>query len=186
MKISNRFMKNTNINGFTIPDGNPITIFPGEEWEVLRQSEAHTRILFQGKMVYVGLAYQDIVRDIHQFKILPKNYTDSLYSTMDHSEKINIWKEQLKFAYDPELDLVNVQDLGLIYNLERTNKPKTVRVRHTLTSFSCNMTDALQEQIISLLLQFNDIESVELDLVFFPKWNIEMMSESAKLILGYI
>ena len=80
----------------------------------------------------------------------------------------------LKTVYDPEIP-VNVYDLGLIYNIE-VDDEKNVRIDMTLTAPNCPMADMLVE----------DVNNVEVNLVFEPEWDKDMMSEEAKLELGFL
>ena len=78
----------------------------------------------------------------------------------------------LKTVYDPEIP-VNVYDLGLIYNIE-VDDEKNVRIDMTLTAPNCPAADFILEDVRM------KIESFE------PEWDKDMMSEEAKLELGFL
>lgn len=93
--------------------------------------------------------------------------------------------ELLKTVYDPEIP-VNIYDLGLIYRVEYDVKEKTLHVDMTLTAPSCPAADFLLEDVRQKLVSIEGPEKVDLRLVFEPLWNQDMMSEEAKLELGFL
>lgn len=93
--------------------------------------------------------------------------------------------ELLKTVYDPEIP-VNVYDLGLIYRIEYTEDDKTLHVDMTLTAPSCPAADFIVEDIRQKLVSIPGPEKVDLRLVFEPEWNQDMMTEEAKLELGFL
>ena len=93
--------------------------------------------------------------------------------------------EMLKTVYDPEIP-VNVYDLGLIYRAEYTVEDKTLHVDMTLTAPSCPAADFIMEDIRQKLVSIQGPEKVDLRLVFEPEWNQDMMTEEAKLELGFL
>jgi hypothetical protein len=93
--------------------------------------------------------------------------------------------ELLKTVYDPEIP-VNIYDLGLIYRVEYDVKEKTLHVDMTLTAPSCPAADFLLEDVRQKLVSIEGPEKVDLRLVFEPVWNQDMMSEEAKLELGFL
>ena len=93
--------------------------------------------------------------------------------------------EMLKTVYDPEIP-VNVYDLGLIYKIDYTAEDKTLHVDMTLTAPGCPAADFIIEDVRQKLLSVEGPEKVDLQLVFEPVWNNDMMSEEAKLGLGFL
>ncbi|MCM1370189.1 MAG: iron-sulfur cluster assembly protein [Candidatus Amulumruptor caecigallinarius] len=93
--------------------------------------------------------------------------------------------ELLKTVYDPEIP-VNVYDLGLIYKIDYTLEDKTLHVDMTLTAPSCPAADFLLEDVRQKLVSIEGPEKVDLRLVFEPEWNQDMMTEEAKLELGFL
>lgn len=93
--------------------------------------------------------------------------------------------EMLKTVYDPEIP-VNVYDLGLIYKIDYTAEDKTLHVDMTLTAPGCPAADFILEDVRQKLLSVKGPEKVDLRLVFEPAWNNDMMSEEAKLELGFL
>lgn len=93
--------------------------------------------------------------------------------------------EMLKTVFDPEIP-VNVYDLGLIYKIDYQPKDKSLHVDMTLTAPHCPMADFIMEDVRQKLLSVDGPEKLDLRLVFEPEWNQDMMSEEAKLELGYL
>ena len=90
----------------------------------------------------------------------------------------------LKNIYDPEIP-VNVYDLGLIYNIE-VDDEKNVRIDMTLTAPNCPAADFILEDVRMKVESIEGVNNVEVNLVFEPEWDKEMMSEEAKLELGFL
>lgn len=93
--------------------------------------------------------------------------------------------EMLRTVFDPEIP-VNVYDLGLIYKIDYTSEDKTLHVDMTLTAPSCPAADFILEDVRQKLVSIKGPEKVDLRLVFEPEWNQDMMSEEAKLELGFL
>ena len=89
--------------------------------------------------------------------------------------------EEIRKIYDPEIP-VNIYELGLIYDVNvNDNKAKIIM---TLTTPNCPVAESLPQEVKDSAMQVDGIEEVELDLVFEPPWNKDMMSEAAKLELN--
>ncbi|MDA9062824.1 iron-sulfur cluster assembly protein [Candidatus Pelagibacter sp.] len=88
---------------------------------------------------------------------------------------------EIRKIYDPEIP-VNIYELGLIYDVKV--KDSTVKIIMTLTSPNCPVAESLPKDVKDSAMQVEGIEKVDLDLVFEPVWNKDMMSEAAKLDLN--
>ena len=97
---------------------------------------------------------------------------------MDLKEKVI---EEIRKIYDPEIP-VNIYELGLIYDVKV--KDDTVKIIMTLTSPNCPVAESLPKDVKDSAMQVEGVEKVDLDLVFEPVWNKDMMSEAAKLELN--
>jgi len=97
----------------------------------------------------------------------------------------SVW-DQLKTCFDPEIP-VNIVDLGLVYHCQVTPLPEggnKAEVTFTLTAPGCGMGDWLKVDIESKVISVPGIEEVDVEVVFEPLWDQNMMSEAAKLDLG--
>jgi FeS assembly SUF system protein len=88
---------------------------------------------------------------------------------------------EIRKIYDPEIP-VNIYELGLIYDVKV--KENAVKIIMTLTSPNCPVAESLPQDVKDSAMQVEGIEKVDLDLVFEPEWNKDMMSEAAKLELN--
>ena len=97
----------------------------------------------------------------------------------------SIW-EQLRTVRDPEIP-VNIVDLGLIYSAQSTPEEsgRRVEVRMSLTAPGCAMSDVIKAEVERKLSALPGVSQVQVDVVFDPPWNPGMMSEAAKLQLGF-
>ena len=90
----------------------------------------------------------------------------------------------LKNIYDPEIP-VNVYDLGLIYKIDVTDD-FNVSIDMTLTAPNCPAADFIMEDIRQKIESIEGVASATINLVFEPEWDKDMMSEEAKLELGFL
>ena len=90
----------------------------------------------------------------------------------------------LKTVYDPEIP-VNVYDLGLIYGVD-VDDDKRVVITMTLTAPACPVADFIIEDVQMKVESVDGVQSVDVKLVFDPPWEKDMMSEEAKLELGFL
>ena len=92
--------------------------------------------------------------------------------------------EALKVVIDPEIG-INVTDLGLVY--EATESDGNIRVAMTMTTAACPLGGLIKDQAkAALKKRFPGAKSVEVELVWSPPWNADMMSDEAKRKLGRI
>ncbi len=90
--------------------------------------------------------------------------------------------EALKTVYDPEIP-VDIYELGLIYNLEVSQDGK-INIEMTLTAPGCPVAGVLPQQVADAAASADGTGEVEVYLVWEPAWDMEKMSEDAKLALG--
>lgn len=91
----------------------------------------------------------------------------------------------LRTVFDPEIP-VNVYDLGLIYKIDFDPSDEMLHVDMTLTAPNCPAADFILEDVRQKLLSIEGPKGVDLRLVFEPVWTQDMMSEEAKLELGFL
>ena len=106
---------------------------------------------------------------------------------MTQSEKTHLEErivDVLKTVYDPEIP-VNIYDLGMIYKID-VQDDATVDLDMTFTAPNCPAADFILEDIQQKLEGIPDVKTVNVNVVFEPEWNKDMMSEEAKLDLGFM
>jgi len=90
--------------------------------------------------------------------------------------------EEIRKIYDPELP-VNIYELGLIYDI-KVRDDKFVIIKMTLTTPNCPVAESLPKEVKEGAMQVEEIDDVDLQLVWDPPWTKEMMSDAAKLELN--
>jgi FeS assembly SUF system protein len=97
--------------------------------------------------------------------------------------RIDLIINNLKEVYDPEIP-VNIYDLGLIYNID-VDESNKANVIMTLTAPGCPVADMLVEDTRQAALTVEGVEDAYVELTFEPPWDKSMMSEEARLELGF-
>ncbi len=92
--------------------------------------------------------------------------------------------EMLKTVYDPEIP-VNIYDLGLIYKVDVLENGE-VALDMTLTAPNCPAADFIMEDVRQKIESIDGVKNATINLIFEPEWNKDMMSEEAKLELGFL
>lgn len=90
----------------------------------------------------------------------------------------------LKTVYDPEVP-VDIYELGLIYKID-IDDDYNLKIDMTMTAPSCPMADFILEDARMKLESIEELKSVDIQIVFEPEWTRDMMSEEAKLELGFL
>ncbi len=90
----------------------------------------------------------------------------------------------LKQIFDPEIP-VNIYDLGLIYEIN-VDADNNVDLKMTLTAPNCPIADSLVQEVNDQVKKTKGVNQVNVQLVFDPPWNKDMMSEEALLELGFL
>jgi FeS assembly SUF system protein len=106
---------------------------------------------------------------------------------MDAGEKLEIETrigEVLRTIYDPEIP-VNIYDLGLIYDIS-LDDDHIAHITMTLTAPNCPMAEELVEEVKYKIGGAKGVKEVDLKLTFTPPWDKSMLSEEAKLELGFL
>jgi FeS assembly SUF system protein len=91
--------------------------------------------------------------------------------------------EALKTCYDPEIP-VDIYELGLIYSIG-VSESREVTVTMTLTSPACPVAGTLPGEVEAKVREVSGVASARVELVWDPPWDQEMMSDTAKLTLGF-
>jgi FeS assembly SUF system protein len=106
---------------------------------------------------------------------------------MSELNKQNLEKkiiEVLKSCYDPEIP-VDIFELGLIYEIAIDDEANVI-VKMTLTSPACPVAGSLPPEVEGKVASIQEVKSAKIELVWSPPWDKDMMSEVAKLDLGFL
>ena len=90
----------------------------------------------------------------------------------------------LKGIYDPEIP-VDIYELGLIYHV-MINEDNDVKILMTLTSPNCPVAETLPLEVEEKVKSIDEVKSCEVEITFDPPWTKDLMSEEAKLELGFL
>ena len=102
-------------------------------------------------------------------------------NTNDLGEKI---VRVLKTIFDPEIP-VDIYELGLIYDVF-VNEDQDVKILMTLTTPNCPVADSLPQEVKDKVQSLDEVNEAEVELTFDPPWTRDLMSEEAKLELGFL
>ena len=102
-------------------------------------------------------------------------------NSQDLGEKI---VKELKSIFDPEIP-VDIYELGLIYDVF-VNKDNEVKILMTLTSPNCPVAESLPQEVEEKIRSIDEVKTAEVEITFDPPWTKDLMSEEAKLELGFL
>lgn len=103
-------------------------------------------------------------------------------------DKLNLAKEiqeQLESVYDPELKPANIVDLGLVYEII-TKEDGVAKIVMTLTAPACPVAGEIMDEVQRKVAAIDGVKEAIVELTFDPPWTRDMMSEEAKLDLGFM
>ena len=90
----------------------------------------------------------------------------------------------VKTIYAPEIP-VDIYELGLIYDVF-LNEENDVKILMTLTSPNCPVAESLPQEVKDKVAEIKGVKSAEIEMTFDPAWTRDLMSEEAKLELGFL
>lgn len=104
-------------------------------------------------------------------------------SEINNDQRIEDIVDMLREVYDPEIP-VNIYDLGLVYGVD-VDENNRAEITMTLTAPGCPMADMIIQDVYDKVMSVEGVDDVFVDLTFEPAWDKSMMSEEAKLELGF-
>ena len=107
--------------------------------------------------------------------------SEETISTTELGDKILL---VLKTIYDPGIP-VDIYELGLIYDVF-VNEDFDVKILMTLTTPNCPVAETLPREVEEKVKSLNEVKDAEVEITFDPPWTRELMSEEAKLELGFL
>ena len=170
------------VNATLIPHGEEFLLGKGEKITITHKLGGNFTVMTLNGMYRIAGKDSDALgKDI---SITPNQ--ESSENTKPACEKII--KENLRSVFDPEIP-VNVVDLGLIYKIIIEDIPDRGRIAFvdlTLTAPGCGMGPVIAEDVKGKVLELHGIDDAEVEIVWDPPWNQDMMSEEGKMELGLI
>ena len=162
-----------------IPSGDPIKLVKGTHVRITQALGGDYTLFVNGNLVKISGADADAIgKDPEEEK------SDVPKTTGEPVQEEQVW-EQLRTVYDPEIP-VNIVELGLIYDLQIKDQKEgsQVHVKMTLTAPGCGMGPAIAMDAEMKIRNIPSVKDVQVEIVWEPLWDREMMSDEAKLQLG--
>jgi probable FeS assembly SUF system protein SufT len=185
MKANERTTLCRDCEAIQIPNGNVVTLRAGSEVQITQSlGGTYTVMTSSGSLVRIAGADADALGKETALGSLA-GASPTPVGPADVEQLV--W-DQLRTCFDPEIP-VNIVDLGLVYQCRATPVPaggNRVEVKFTLTAPGCGMGGVLKTDIERKIRQLPGVTDVDVEVVFEPPWDQEMMSEAAKLELGLL
>ena len=186
MHENTEFTTSRDVEAIQIPSGNKITIPEGTPGVITQTLGGSYTIA-----TYQGLS-RIAEKDLDALGLGEADYREqldetALAATREPVDEKAVW-DQLRQCYDPEIP-VNIVDLGLVYDCQLIHKPEggaKVEVKMTLTAPGCGMGPAIAHDAQSKILSIEGVDEADVQLVWDPPWNQNMISEAGRMKLGMI
>ena len=168
-----------NCDATMIPAGEKIVLIEGTHVRITQSLGGNFTVLVNGNLVKVSGKDADALGLKEKAK--ENSRVPSRLATED-----DMW-EAMKQCFDPEIP-VNIVDLGLIYDLKISGEKdkQDIHIKMTLTATGCGMGPSIAQDVETKVSALKGINNVDVELVWDPQWDRNMMSEEAKLQLGML
>lgn len=169
------------VNAFLIPSGDKVTLQKGEPVSITQALGGSYTLMLNGNLFKIDGEDADAIGKKSIQTLV--NPSDTENNSVNEQQ---VW-DQLKSVYDPEIP-INIVDLGLIYDckLIKHKDGTKVEIKMTLTAPGCGMGPVITDEAKQKVLGISGVIDVNIELVWEPLWNREMMSEAALLQLGIL
>ncbi|HEY5037009.1 MAG TPA: putative Fe-S cluster assembly protein SufT [Chthoniobacterales bacterium] len=186
MHENTEFTLSRDVEAIQIPSGNKTTLPAGTPGVVTQTlGGSYTIATYQG---LARIPEKDL--DALGLEKPAGEPNESANGDKEAAEAVNekaVW-DQLRQCYDPEIP-VNIVDLGLVYDCQLLQRPEggaKVEVKMTLTAPGCGMGPAIAHDAQSKILSIEGVDEADVQLVWDPPWNQNMISEAGRMKLGMI
>ena len=173
------FSLSRDVMAVIIPAGEELTLREGTSGFITQALGGSFTVYVEGNLFRISGTNADALgKEPVAPPSIPENATDSDIEAV-------IW-DQLKTCYDPEIP-VDIVNLGLVYRCDITalgNGQRSVSIDMTLTAPGCGMGEVLVADAREKVTIIPTIADVMVELVFDPPWNVDMMSDEARLQTG--
>lgn len=164
-----------------IPQGTPMTLPEGEEVTITHRLGGNFTVMTHNGMFRISGANADALGEEVTAKAADAEGANGPVAQED------LW-EALKKVFDPEIP-VNIVDLGLVYSLETSERLEgghKVDMHMTLTAPGCGMGPVIAEDAKTHLEGVPGVAEAQVDIVWDPPWNQDMITEEGKMVLGLV
>ena len=173
------FTESRDVTAVIIPAGEELTLRAGTSGFITQSLGGSFTVYVEGNLFRIsGIDADALGKEPVPPPVVPENPTDEDIAAV-------IW-EQLKTVYDPEIP-VDIVNLGLVYRCEiegLSDGQRSVSVDMTLTAPGCGMGDVLVADAREKIAIIPTVADVTVELVFDPPWNVNLMSDEARLQTG--
>jgi len=167
-----------------IPSGEPVTLPAGKAFVITQALGGSVTLRGEGALFRVGEEAFDALGDEVKAAVLAKAGS-SAAAAGEFSEEL-VW-DALRQCFDPEIP-INIVDLGLIYDLRVEPAGAAggyeVHVKMTLTATGCGMGPTIAADAKSKIEALPDVKAADVQIVWDPQWNPNMISEEGRKVLG--
>jgi probable FeS assembly SUF system protein SufT len=185
MYENTEFTLSRDTEAIQIPSGNKTTIPAGTQGVITQTlGGSYTIATYQG---LARIAEKDLDALGIERPQAETNGAAQRTGTAGEVKEEDVWN-QLRQCYDPEIP-VNIVDLGLVYDCQlhkSENGGTRVDVKMTLTAPGCGMGPAIAHDAQTKILSIDGVDEAEVQLVWDPPWNQNMISEAGRMKLGMI
>jgi len=171
------------VGAVQIPDGSPVVLPEGTK-VLITQSLGGSFTVMTDR----GAMYRIDERNADALGKEPAEHTNPAAAPVDADSLEQLLWSEMKKCFDPEIP-VNIVDLGLVYDCqiqERSEGGFRVDIKMTLTAPGCGMGPVLAEDVRARLEAIPGVDETEVEIVFDPPWSPNMMTEAARLQLGFM
>ena len=162
------------VDAYMVPSGDEVKLLAGNLVQITQALGGNYTVLMNGNMVQISAENADAL-DLE----IPEETLNKPKGDLEQQ----IW-DQLKTCYDPEIP-VNIVELGLIYDVF-VNEDNDVKVIMTLTTPNCPVAESMPLEVEEKVKSINEVNNAKVELTFEPAWTKDLMSEEAKLELGFL
>ena len=175
------------VKAAVVPVGTPVTLLKGEQAHITQSLGGSYTVVVNGNLFRIDGGDADALG----IEVKPQTATPAASTTgprpVEQLEK-EVW-DALRTCYDPEIP-VNIVELGLVYDCALAPLPASAQsyqatIKMTLTAPGCGMGPMLAQDVQNKLLGIEGIDEANVELVWEPPWNQSMMTEAARLQLGF-
>ena len=171
--MNKEFTLQSDVEVFSVPDGVKTLLTKGTPGIITQSLGDNFTIVVEGNMYQVKGIDAEAIGEEKQL-VVSNNFAN----------EEEVWN-MLQTCYDPEIP-VNIVDLGLVYDciVKESKEGVNVSIKMTLTAPGCGMGPVIADEVKEKVSSLDGANDVEVELVWEPQWNQDMMSDAAKLQLG--
>ncbi len=181
MDTSEPLVLKRDVKASQVPSGMRVTLQAGETAQVTQALGGTYTVVVNGNMFRIATEDVDALGITHA-----ETQATPAASASAQGLEQQVW-DALRTCYDPEIP-VNIVDLGLVYDCRIASPPggggSRVDVKMTLTAPGCGMGPVIQQDVQTKILSLENVDEVNVELVWDPPWNQAMLTDAAKLELG--